>query len=134
MCVYVCVLQDGSLVVPAYLDAEHGMVRHLNSHMGMSPKGDHHMHHGLAHSLQQEEDERYHDERDGEEREANLRGGNSHATQVCYLRDTTMFLAVVVVHCTSHGSMPAWRGFILNILPLLHLLMLALRSIATRQS
>lgn len=107
MCV--CVLQDGSLVVPAYLDAEHGMVRHLNSHMGMSPKGEHHMHHGLPHSLQQEEDERYHDEREAEEREACLRGGVATLHRIlCYLGDETI-VAVVVSDCAGHGSMPAWR-------------------------
>ncbi len=105
MCVYVCVLQDGSLVVPAYMDAEHGMVRHLNSHMGMSPKGEHHMHHGLAHSLQQDEDERYHDEREGEERQATLRGGVSILhTILCHVGDKTI-VVVVVTQCASHGSM-----------------------------
>ena len=56
-------LQDGSLVVPAYLDglgqAQHGMVSHLN--MGMSPNRDPQMHHGLTQSMQ-EEDEQYDDE------------------------------------------------------------------------
>lgn len=66
-------LQDGSLIVPAYLDglghSQHGMVSHLNAHMGMSPSRDPHMHHGLTQSLQEEE-EQYDDdgaERDGEE-------------------------------------------------------------------
>ena len=76
------VMQDGSLVVPAYLDglsqAQHGMVSHLNAHLGMSPRGDPQMHHGLAHSLQQEEDDQYDDdgrERDGEEeQQGDVRG------------------------------------------------------------
>lgn len=75
-----CVLQDGSLVVPAYLDqAQHGMVSHLNAHMGMSPSRDPHMHHGLTQSLQQEDDEQYDEddrvERDGEaHRDADVPG------------------------------------------------------------
>ncbi|KAL3152984.1 hypothetical protein ABBQ38_012012 [Trebouxia sp. C0009 RCD-2024] len=66
-------IMDGSLIVPAYLDglghSQHGMVSHLNAHMGMSPSRDPHMHHGLTQSLQEEE-EQYDDdgaERDGEE-------------------------------------------------------------------
>ena len=66
--------------MPAYLDAQHGMVGHLNSHMGMSPKGEPQMHHSPAQSLQQEDEDRDDDdgrERDGEEGgEADVQGEN----------------------------------------------------------
>lgn len=69
------------MIVPAYLDglghSQHGMVSHLNAHMGMSPSRDPHMHHGLTQSLQEEE-EQYDDdgpEHDGEEgRDASVQG------------------------------------------------------------
>ena len=67
------VLQDGSLVVPAYLDAmsqaQHGMTSHLNPQTGLSPSGNPQMHHGLQHSLQQEDDEQYDDDADEPSRE-----------------------------------------------------------------
>ena len=72
-------------MVPAYLDAQHGMVGHLNSHMGMSPKGESQMHHSLAQSLQQEEEDRYDEDHgrdcDGEDGPgADVRGENTKST------------------------------------------------------
>ena len=75
--------------MPAYLDAQHGMVGHLNPHMGMSPKGDSQMHHSLAQSLQQEEEDQYDDdgrERDGEEGGGlDVRGKNPKSTQLSFV-------------------------------------------------
>ena len=62
------------------------MVGHLNSHMGMSPKGEPQMHHSLAQSLQQEEEDRYDDdgrECDGEEEGApGVRGEHPKCTRL----------------------------------------------------
>lgn len=69
----VAALQDGSLVVPAYMDAisqaqhgQHGMMSHLNPHMALNSNSEPQLTHGLAHSLQQEEEEQYDDD-DGDD-------------------------------------------------------------------
>ena len=90
-CVTVAVLQDGSLVVPAYMDAisqaqhvQHGMMSHLNPHMGLNPNADPQLTHGLAHSLQQEEEEQY-DEDDDNDRNSEEGPENSNQGDSCQI-------------------------------------------------